>query len=40
MKAFLAAVCVAAILGVGAYGILSNTQKSAEVVFSTSGVRL
>lgn len=40
MKAFLAAVLVAAVMGAGAYAILSNTQKSADVVFSTTGVRL
>jgi hypothetical protein len=40
MKAFLAAILVAGVLGAGAYAVLSNTQKSAEVVFSTTGVRL
>jgi hypothetical protein len=40
MRAFVAAVAVSMIMGVGAYFVLGGVQKPAESAFSTSGVRL
>lgn len=40
MKAFLAAVIVAVVLGGGAFYALNTVQKPVETAFSTTGVRL
>ena len=39
MKAFLAAMIAALVLGIGAYAVLEKNQMTAEAKFSTKNVR-
>jgi hypothetical protein len=40
MRVYLAACCIAAIIAIGAVFVLNSVQETAQVAFSTSGVRL